>query len=65
MDVRRLTSLYDIQFAPHRKHPMLVVKPADCHRSIYLLWDGKQLNNIKNCGISVVYLTVSFVSNGL
>ena len=35
------TSLYEIQFAPHRENTLLVVKPAVCHRSIYLLWDGE------------------------
>jgi len=48
---RRLASLHEIQFEPHREHPVLVVKPAVCHRSIYLLWDGKYLNNTNFCGV--------------
>jgi len=47
---RRLASLHNIQLEPHREHPVLVVKPAVCHRSIYLLRDGEYLNNTKNCG---------------
>ena len=48
---RRHASLHNIQFEPHREHPVLVVKPAVCHRSIYLLRDGEYLNNTKNCGV--------------
>jgi len=37
----RLVSLYEIQLAPHREHPVIVAKLAVCHRSIYLLWNGE------------------------